>query len=207
MAPPQARPPRPPGPLPAGVRGRGGGRLGRGLGGEQCAIIDEVPQWWLDGHRKEPTGRPPGRPTGRQGPHAASPPRHIFTCTYLVGEVGHLRVADRRRLPATRAAPATRSPAWPPAPAPTAPTAPPPRPWSRPSPRRRAPVPAPTPARWRGTSRRSGWRAGSARRPGARSTPPRPPARRPPRPLPAPRRCASSARRCPKAAAGSKPAA
>jgi hypothetical protein len=36
----------------------------RGLGGEDGAIIDEVPQWWLDGHRKEPTGRPPGRPTG-----------------------------------------------------------------------------------------------------------------------------------------------
>jgi glycine/D-amino acid oxidase-like deaminating enzyme len=34
------------------------------LGGEECAIIDEVPQWWLDGHRKEPTGRPPGRPKG-----------------------------------------------------------------------------------------------------------------------------------------------
>ena len=35
-----------------------------GLGGEACAIIDEVPQWWLDGHRKEPTGRLPGRPKG-----------------------------------------------------------------------------------------------------------------------------------------------
>jgi hypothetical protein len=34
------------------------------LGGECCAIIDEVPQWWLDGHRKEPTGRPRGRPKG-----------------------------------------------------------------------------------------------------------------------------------------------
>jgi transposase len=34
------------------------------LGGEACLILDEVPQWWLDGHRKEPTGRPPGRPTG-----------------------------------------------------------------------------------------------------------------------------------------------
>jgi hypothetical protein len=34
------------------------------LGGETCAIIDEVPQWWLDGHRKEPTGRPRGRPKG-----------------------------------------------------------------------------------------------------------------------------------------------
>jgi DDE superfamily endonuclease len=34
-----------------------------GLGGEST-IIDAVPQWWLDGHRKEPTGRPPGRPKG-----------------------------------------------------------------------------------------------------------------------------------------------
>lgn len=36
----------------------------RGLGGERCEIVDEVPQWWLDGHRKEPAGRPRGRPTG-----------------------------------------------------------------------------------------------------------------------------------------------
>jgi hypothetical protein len=34
------------------------------LGGEACAVIDEVPPWWLEGHRKEPTGRPPGRPKG-----------------------------------------------------------------------------------------------------------------------------------------------
>jgi hypothetical protein len=34
------------------------------FGGEACAIIDEVPPWWLDGHRKEPTRRPPGRPQG-----------------------------------------------------------------------------------------------------------------------------------------------
>ena len=34
------------------------------LGGAPCTIVDEVPQWWLDGHRKEPTGRPPGRPKG-----------------------------------------------------------------------------------------------------------------------------------------------
>jgi DDE superfamily endonuclease len=34
------------------------------LGGEPCDLIDAVPQWWLDGHRKEPTGRPPGRPKG-----------------------------------------------------------------------------------------------------------------------------------------------
>ena len=36
----------------------------RGLGGEECMIVDEVPPWWLDGHRKEPTGRPRGRPKG-----------------------------------------------------------------------------------------------------------------------------------------------
>ena len=36
----------------------------RGLGGEACTIVHEVPQWWLDGHRKEPTGRPRGRPKG-----------------------------------------------------------------------------------------------------------------------------------------------
>lgn len=34
------------------------------LGGERRDIVDEVPQWWIDGHRKEPTGRRPGRPTG-----------------------------------------------------------------------------------------------------------------------------------------------
>ena len=34
------------------------------LGGERCDIIDDVPQWWIDGHRKEPTGRPRGRPPG-----------------------------------------------------------------------------------------------------------------------------------------------
>ncbi len=34
------------------------------LGGERLDIVDEVPQWFLDGHRKPPTGRPPGRPKG-----------------------------------------------------------------------------------------------------------------------------------------------
>jgi hypothetical protein len=34
------------------------------LGGERCDIIDAVPQWFLDGHRRPPTGRRPGRPTG-----------------------------------------------------------------------------------------------------------------------------------------------
>jgi DDE superfamily endonuclease len=52
-----------------------------GLGGEDGAIIDAVPQWWLDGHRKEPTGHPPGRPTGAKDRtprvrRAASLPAH-----------------------------------------------------------------------------------------------------------------------------------
>jgi transposase len=34
------------------------------LGGERCDIVDAVPQWFLDGHRRQPTGRPPGRPKG-----------------------------------------------------------------------------------------------------------------------------------------------
>jgi DDE superfamily endonuclease len=41
----------------------------RGLGGTANTIVDEVPQWWLDGHRKEPTGRPPGRPVGAKDRH------------------------------------------------------------------------------------------------------------------------------------------
>lgn len=34
------------------------------FGGERCDIIDEVPDWWLAGHRREPTGRSAGRPPG-----------------------------------------------------------------------------------------------------------------------------------------------
>jgi hypothetical protein len=41
----------------------------RQLGGAESMIVDEVPQWWLDGHRKEPTGRPPGRPKGTKDRH------------------------------------------------------------------------------------------------------------------------------------------
>jgi transposase len=37
--------------------------LGR-LGGEQAEVIDAVPDWFIAGHRREPTGRPRGRPTG-----------------------------------------------------------------------------------------------------------------------------------------------
>jgi len=48
------------------------------LGGERCDIVDEVPQWWLDGHRKEPTGRPPGRPKGAKDarPRRTNLPAH-----------------------------------------------------------------------------------------------------------------------------------
>lgn len=34
------------------------------LGGERCDLVDEVPAWWLAGHRREPTGRSAGRPPG-----------------------------------------------------------------------------------------------------------------------------------------------
>ncbi len=35
--------------------------LGR-LGGAHRDIVDRVPEWFIAGHRKKPTGRPPGRP-------------------------------------------------------------------------------------------------------------------------------------------------
>jgi hypothetical protein len=34
------------------------------LGGDRLDIVDAVPDGWIAGHRKEPTGRPPGRPKG-----------------------------------------------------------------------------------------------------------------------------------------------
>ena len=34
------------------------------LGGERRDIVDQVPQWFMDGHRRPPTGRKAGRPTG-----------------------------------------------------------------------------------------------------------------------------------------------
>ena len=34
------------------------------LGGERLDIVDRVPDWFLAGHRKPPTGRPRGRPKG-----------------------------------------------------------------------------------------------------------------------------------------------
>jgi len=44
----------------------------RCLGGTRLEIVDQVPQWFLDGHRRAPTGRPPGRPKGAKD---ASPRR------------------------------------------------------------------------------------------------------------------------------------
>jgi transposase len=34
------------------------------LGGERLDVVDRVPDWFIAGHRRPPTGRPPGRPRG-----------------------------------------------------------------------------------------------------------------------------------------------
>jgi hypothetical protein len=50
----------------------------RHLGGTVAivaTIVDEVPQWFLDGHRKPPTGRPPGRPVGAKDSYKRAPYR------------------------------------------------------------------------------------------------------------------------------------
>jgi transposase len=43
------------------------------LGGERLDIVDEVPAWFLAGHRREPTGRPRGRPRGAQDSYKRVP--------------------------------------------------------------------------------------------------------------------------------------
>jgi hypothetical protein len=48
--------------------------LGR-LGGERLDIVDRVPDWWLAGHRKPPTGRPRGRPKGAKDRTPRAPRR------------------------------------------------------------------------------------------------------------------------------------
>ncbi len=45
------------------------------LGGERRDIVDEVPDWFLAGHRRPPTGRPPGRPKGATDSHPRAPYR------------------------------------------------------------------------------------------------------------------------------------
>ena len=47
----------------------------RQLGGTLCTIVDEVPQWFLDGHRKPPAGRAPGRPIGAKDSYKRAPYR------------------------------------------------------------------------------------------------------------------------------------
>ena len=47
----------------------------RRLGGERLDIVDRVPDWFLAGHRRPPTGRPVGRPKGAKDSRPRSP-RH-----------------------------------------------------------------------------------------------------------------------------------
>lgn len=45
------------------------------LGGTRLDILDEVPDWFLQGHRKPPTGRHPGRPQGAKDTYKRAPSR------------------------------------------------------------------------------------------------------------------------------------
>jgi DDE superfamily endonuclease len=45
------------------------------LGGDTCTIVDEVPNWFLEGHRKPPTGRHSGRPVGAKDSYKRAPYR------------------------------------------------------------------------------------------------------------------------------------
>jgi len=47
----------------------------RQLGGDRLDIDDRVPEWFIAGHRKEPTGRPPGRPKGAKDSSKRAPYR------------------------------------------------------------------------------------------------------------------------------------
>jgi hypothetical protein len=47
----------------------------RQLGGERLDLVDEVPEWFLAGHRRPPTGRPPGRPRGAKDSRKRAPDR------------------------------------------------------------------------------------------------------------------------------------
>jgi len=44
----------------------------RRLGGERLDIVDHVPEWFLQGHRKPPTGRRAGRPHGAKDSYQRS---------------------------------------------------------------------------------------------------------------------------------------
>lgn len=45
----------------------------RQLGGERLDIVDHVPDWFLAGHKRAPTGRPPGRPRGAKDGQPRAP--------------------------------------------------------------------------------------------------------------------------------------
>ena len=45
------------------------------LGGTCCTSVDAVPPWFLEGHRKPPTGRRPGRPVGAKDSSKRAPYR------------------------------------------------------------------------------------------------------------------------------------
>ncbi len=45
----------------------------RALGGERIEIVDAVPEWFIAGHRREPTGRPRGRPKGTKDIYKRAP--------------------------------------------------------------------------------------------------------------------------------------
>ncbi len=45
------------------------------LGGDRLDIVDQVPPWFLAGHRRPPTGRPPGRPKGAKDSYQRAPYR------------------------------------------------------------------------------------------------------------------------------------
>lgn len=45
----------------------------RQLSGARIDVVDRVPDWFIAGHRKEPTGRPAGRPTGAKDSYKRAP--------------------------------------------------------------------------------------------------------------------------------------
>lgn len=47
----------------------------RHLGGQRLDIVDHVPDWFLAGHRRPPTGRPVGRPKGAKDSRPRAPRR------------------------------------------------------------------------------------------------------------------------------------
>ena len=47
----------------------------RQLGGIRIDVVDHVPDWFIAGHRKQPTGRPPGRPQGAKDSYKRAPYR------------------------------------------------------------------------------------------------------------------------------------